>query len=109
MFALCLSLGLDSRAALNVVGAVKRLAASGRTVICTIHQPSLALVNHFDDLLLLKRGELEFAAPYLRLVCIADRVLYHLPQGDRRSTLVSWGIIAASLLAIWRPSQVLRS
>jgi ABC-type multidrug transport system ATPase subunit len=48
--------GLDARAALVVVRAIKRLASSGRTVVCTIHQPSLALFNHFDSLLLLKRG-----------------------------------------------------
>ena len=45
--------GLDSRAALVVVRVIKRLARSGRTVICTIHQPSLAIIEQFDSLLLL--------------------------------------------------------
>jgi len=40
-----------------VIAAIKRLATSGRTVIVTVHQPSAALFDHFDSLLLLKRGE----------------------------------------------------
>jgi ABC-type cobalamin transport system ATPase subunit len=50
------SSGLDARAALIVMRIIKRLARAGLTAICTIHQPSLALFNHFDSLLLLRRG-----------------------------------------------------
>jgi ABC-type multidrug transport system ATPase subunit len=35
---------------------LKRIAQSGRAVCCTIHQPSIAIFNDFDELLLLKRG-----------------------------------------------------
>ena len=35
---------------------LKRIAQSGRAVCCTIHQPSTAIFNDFDELLLLKRG-----------------------------------------------------
>jgi ABC-type multidrug transport system ATPase subunit len=35
---------------------LKRIAHSGRAVCCTIHQPSIAIFNDFDELLLLKRG-----------------------------------------------------
>ena len=49
--------GLDSRAALIIVHVIKMLAQSGRTVICTIHQPSLALFEQFDNLLLLENGK----------------------------------------------------
>lgn len=48
--------GLDSRAALVVMKAVKKVAATGRSVIVTVHQPSYALFSHFDALLLLKKG-----------------------------------------------------
>eukprot|EP00635_Sarcinochrysidales_sp_CCMP3193_P013333 CAMPEP_0118911282 /NCGR_PEP_ID=MMETSP1166-20130328/13044_1 /TAXON_ID=1104430 /ORGANISM="Chrysoreinhardia sp, Strain CCMP3193" /LENGTH=1491 /DNA_ID=CAMNT_0006850763 /DNA_START=64 /DNA_END=4539 /DNA_ORIENTATION=- len=48
--------GLDSRAAIVVVRATRNIARSGRSVICTIHQPSYALFSVFDRLLLLKRG-----------------------------------------------------
>ncbi|OQR92244.1 ATP-binding Cassette (ABC) Superfamily [Achlya hypogyna] len=48
--------GLDSRAATIVMECVKRIAQSGRTVVCTIHQPSTVLFELFDKLLLLKSG-----------------------------------------------------
>ncbi len=48
--------GLDSRAAAVVMRVIRNIANSGRTVICTIHQPSAALFFQFDDLLLLQRG-----------------------------------------------------
>lgn len=48
--------GLDARAALVVMRAIKRTAATGRTVICTIHQPSSFIFESFDTMLLLRRG-----------------------------------------------------
>lgn len=48
--------GLDARAALVVMRGVRSIADTGRTVICTIHQPSLQIFSLFDNLLLLQRG-----------------------------------------------------
>lgn len=48
--------GLDARAAAIVMKGLKRVALSGRAVCATIHQPSIAIFNAFDALLLLKRG-----------------------------------------------------
>jgi len=48
--------GLDARAAGIVMRGLKRIANSGRAVCATIHQPSIAIFNDFDTLLLLKRG-----------------------------------------------------
>jgi ABC-type multidrug transport system ATPase subunit len=48
--------GLDARAAAIVVKALRRIADTGRTVIATIHQPSLTVFEMFDELLLLKKG-----------------------------------------------------
>jgi ABC-type multidrug transport system ATPase subunit len=41
---------------MKVMDVVKRVAETGRAVICTIHQPSLTVFSYFDHLLLLKRG-----------------------------------------------------
>jgi ABC-type multidrug transport system ATPase subunit len=48
--------GLDARAAAIVMRAVRNTVNTGRTVVCTIHQPSIDIFESFDDLLLMKRG-----------------------------------------------------
>ncbi|XP_058112245.1 pleiotropic drug resistance protein 1-like [Magnolia sinica] len=48
--------GLDARAAAIVMRAVRNTVNTGRTVVCTIHQPSIDIFEAFDELLLLKRG-----------------------------------------------------
>jgi energy-coupling factor transporter ATP-binding protein EcfA2 len=48
--------GLDSRAALIVMRVVKKIVRTGRTVLCTIHQPSSEVFFLFDRLLLLRTG-----------------------------------------------------
>ena len=48
--------GLDGQAAFNTLRFLKKLAAAGQAVLCTIHQPSAQLFAQFDTLLLLARG-----------------------------------------------------
>ncbi|KAF2072983.1 hypothetical protein CYY_005695 [Polysphondylium violaceum] len=48
--------GLDSSTAYTVMKAVRNLANSGRTIICTIHQPRYNIFDMFDSLLLLGEG-----------------------------------------------------
>ncbi|KAK1997715.1 ABC-2 type transporter [Colletotrichum falcatum] len=48
--------GLDSQSAFNIVRFLKKLAAAGQAILCTIHQPNAALFENFDRLLLLQKG-----------------------------------------------------
>ncbi|KAF8658462.1 hypothetical protein HU200_058914 [Digitaria exilis] len=48
--------GLDARAAAIVMRTVRNTVDTGRTVVCTIHQPSIDIFEAFDELLLLKQG-----------------------------------------------------
>ncbi|KIW36207.1 uncharacterized protein PV06_11504 [Exophiala oligosperma] len=48
--------GLDGQAAFNTLRFLKKLAAAGQAVLCTIHQPSAQLFAQFDTLLLLAKG-----------------------------------------------------
>jgi len=50
--------GLDSFQAQNVVRALQDLAAHGRTVVCTIHQPRSSIFKLFDQLLLISEGRM---------------------------------------------------
>ncbi|KAF0920709.1 hypothetical protein E2562_036412, partial [Oryza meyeriana var. granulata] len=48
--------GLDARAAAIVMRTVRKTVDTGRTVVCTIHQPSIDIFEAFDELFLMKRG-----------------------------------------------------
>jgi ABC-type multidrug transport system ATPase subunit/ABC-type multidrug transport system permease subunit len=67
--------GLDAAKALEVMRAVKKIAASGRSVICTIHQPSCVTFEMFDMLLLLRHG---------------GRTVYFGPLGEQSVHLISY-------------------
>ena len=67
--------GLDAPAAWRVMTAIKRIAMTGRNVMCTIHQPAARLFLLFDRLLLLQPG---------------GRTIYFHSIGQRGETLVSY-------------------
>ncbi|KAL8458115.1 hypothetical protein ACS0TY_035846 [Phlomoides rotata] len=63
--------GLDARAAAIVMRTVRNTVDTGRTVVCTIHQPSIHIFEAFDELFLLKRGgEAIYAGPLGRHSCL---------------------------------------
>lgn len=47
---------LDARSAAIVMRVLTRVSATGRTVICTVHQPSVEIMSHFTHLILLAPG-----------------------------------------------------
>jgi ATP-binding cassette, subfamily G (WHITE), member 2, SNQ2 len=67
--------GLDSGAAFNIVRFLRKLADAGQAILCTIHQPSSVLFEHFDELLLLKSG---------------GRVVYHGELGRDSKTMIKY-------------------
>ena len=67
--------GLDSAAAFNIVRFLRKLADAGQAVLCTIHQPSAILFEHFDELLLLKSG---------------GRIVYHGTLGHDSQDLIKY-------------------
>ncbi|XP_010925283.1 ABC transporter G family member 39 isoform X2 [Elaeis guineensis] len=62
--------GLDARAAAIVMRTVRNTVDTGRTVVCTIHQPSIDIFESFDELFLMKRGGEEiYVGPLGRNSC----------------------------------------
>jgi len=55
--------GLDSYLAMSVVKTLKKLAKSGTTVLCTIHQPNSEIFEEFDSLQLLSMGRCMYNGP----------------------------------------------
>ncbi|KAI5075448.1 hypothetical protein GOP47_0009524 [Adiantum capillus-veneris] len=67
--------GLDARAAAIVMRAVKNIVKTGRSIVCTIHQPSIEIFEAFDELLLMKRG---------------GQVIYAGPLGRRSQNVIEY-------------------
>ncbi|XP_057873160.2 pleiotropic drug resistance protein 1 isoform X2 [Cryptomeria japonica] len=67
--------GLDARSAAIVMRTVRNIVDTGRTIVCTIHQPSMDIFEAFDELLFMKRG---------------GRVIYAGPLGSRSSKLLEY-------------------
>ena len=55
--------GLDSHISMEVMKTVKSLSNDGRTIICTIHQPSQVIYKLFDKLILLRNGSVTYWGP----------------------------------------------
>jgi ABC-type multidrug transport system ATPase subunit len=52
--------GLDSFSARELVDKMKDMSRDGRTILCTIHQPSSEVLNMFSHLILLADGRIAF-------------------------------------------------
>ena len=73
--------GLDARNALNVMRSILRLCrVTGRTVVCTIHQPRSNVFAMFDRLLLLDRGHTVYFGPAKDAVAYFGRLGFVCPQ-----------------------------
>ncbi|KAG6759850.1 hypothetical protein POTOM_036343 [Populus tomentosa] len=67
--------GLDARAAAIVMRVVKNIVETGRTIVCTIHQPSTDIFEAFDELILMKIG---------------GRIIYSGPLGQQSSKVTEY-------------------
>ena len=53
--------GLDSTSATILISTLNELAKGGRTIFCTIHQPSSAMFKKFNKLMLMSNGEMMYS------------------------------------------------
>ncbi|XP_020804575.1 ATP-binding cassette sub-family G member 1 [Drosophila serrata] len=65
--------GLDEVTAAQCIRLLKSMAHEGRTIVCTIHQPSATIYNYFDSIYVLAKGHCVYQGspratiPFLRL------------------------------------------
>ena len=72
--------GLDSFTAESVTATLRELAHAGRTVICTVHQPSSELFKTFTDLLLMATGRIVYFGKAEDSMSYFDKKDYAVPQ-----------------------------
>ena len=73
--------GLDAHTAFEVCFILRRLADAGKTIVCTIHQPSAKLFEAFDNLILLSAGRLVYAGDRSRCKSYFERYGYACKSG----------------------------
>lgn len=74
--------GLDSYMAVAVISQMKSLTEVGRSVVCTIHQPSSDVFEMFDWVLLLSEGRLAFNGPRDQIVPYFSRLNFKCPLDE---------------------------
>ncbi|KAJ3191562.1 ATP-binding cassette sub- G member 1 [Irineochytrium annulatum] len=74
--------GLDTFTALAVIRTLKALAATGRTVIATLHQPSSEIFRLFDDFILMADGRIMYSGPASESISYFGRSGYPCPRNS---------------------------
>ncbi|KAJ7318627.1 ATPase [Desmophyllum pertusum] len=72
--------GLDSFMAQSLISSLQRLAASGRTIMCTIHQPSSEVYAMFDSILLLAEGRTAYMGSTAEAISYFNGLGYPCPM-----------------------------
>lgn len=72
--------GLDSLASMQCVSVLKNLARGGRTIVCTIHQPSAAIYDMFDHVYMLADGLCMFQGAAVNTVPYLSRLGLNCPK-----------------------------
>jgi len=79
--------GLSSYDAAQVIRLLRRLADSGKTIICTIHQPSVDIFKDFDSLIMVARDKGENAGALVYFgPAYPDSIHFFNPPKEGRAT-----------------------
>lgn len=70
--------GLDARSAAIVMRTVRNIVNTGRTIVCTIHQPSIDIFESFDEvafsLIVLHFYSIQILSPFILKIILISRL-----------------------------------
>ncbi|KAK0175174.1 hypothetical protein PV327_008947 [Microctonus hyperodae] len=72
--------GLDSSSTLQCISMLRNLTRSGRTIICTIHQPSATIYEMFDHIYLLADGHCMYQGAPKNTIAFFNRIGLQCPK-----------------------------
>ncbi|OWZ19885.1 ABCG transporter [Phytophthora megakarya] len=72
--------GLDSASTYNVIKLISSLSKGGRTIICTIHQPSSLVYEMFTNVVILTAGQTVYFGPRTKMISHFSLLGYNCPQ-----------------------------
>lgn len=72
--------GLDARSAAIVMRTVRNIVDTGRTIVCTIHQPSIDIFESFDEVFILNLSQCTSNLEVYTTVVTVLAVIYQSPM-----------------------------
>ncbi|CAI5702642.1 unnamed protein product [Peronospora effusa] len=72
--------GLDSSATYNVMKFIVKLCTEGKTVVCTIHQPSSLVYDMFTNVIVLSAGQTVYCGPRVNMISHFASLGHDCPQ-----------------------------
>ncbi|XP_059616488.1 ATP-binding cassette subfamily G member 4 isoform X2 [Phlebotomus argentipes] len=72
--------GLDSSSSAQCVRLLQNLSREGRTIVCTIHQPSASIYNTFDHVYIMAEGHCVYQGSANNTVAYLSSLGLHCPQ-----------------------------
>ena len=85
--------GLDAVVSLDLMNSIRNLADCGRTILCTIHQPSSLMCSMFDKIFLMADGQPIFCGPYDQAVPYFRDSVHAFPFATGRYSTLTFTLI----------------